>query len=879
MMNSRPIALRAACATALCVLAAPSFGSVTIRGTSGNDVINVSSSSEPHTILALGGTDNVQGGSAADMIDGGSGVDTIYGNGGDDVIIGGTGNDFLYGGSGNDEFRFIGTTLSFDTVDGGGDFDSIVGSDANDTIGLLVRPLSIELIDGRGGYDVIRLPDSGTRSLNLTGITLVSIELIQGGTGRDTIVGSAGDDVIRGGGGNNVIDGGPGRDTAIYLNESESYVVLQGSPTSVRSLLGGGTDLLTNIEVITFADGHIEGGVFHPKYPDNNIPVAVPDVATMPEDGSVEVNLLANDYDPDGDPISVVTVGAPMNGTVSKPVGGTVVYTPRADFFGTDRFTYRVADNRYGKSYGSVTITVLAASDPPTARADLVSAVAGRTVIVRPLLNDSDPDGESVTLQTVNAPARGTVAVKPDGSVAYTAPAGFSGLDMFTYRIVDSTGQDANGTVQVNVIGPDSFVEFRETIEAIPEGSWVQLNRNPFKAVSTPKDQRPCTGYNLPSRVLTAWGSMAYDSNRRDLIFWGGGHANYCGNEVYRFRLSTLNWERASLPSAIYSPLNDNQYAAVDGVMNAPIAAHTYDNQEFLPQLDRFITFGGAKYNVNAQFVLEDGRTHTGPYLWDPSRANPNMVGGTTGSHEKPWLYRNVFGGEMWENRNTITVRGTASIRPDKNFVNSTSAYAEYQGKDAIYVTIHPDQSGRLFRYVINDLADPDKDTWELVGVKLSAYTGKGVGAYDSQRNWYVRSVGPKTSTGFLIWNLNTAGPANTNVRVRTIDLNPEFTAAGLQNCGMDYDVVRAGFAIWCTGGDVWYLKPPATFGTSGWQLVRAAKAPDGFSPPFRDPLTDYPGVLGKFKYARDLDLFFGVLEGDPGNVYAYKPIGWQPRE
>jgi hypothetical protein len=95
----------------------------------------------------------------------------------------------------------------------------------------------------------------------------------------------------------------------------------------------------------------------------------------------------------------------------------------------------------------------------------------------------------------------------------------------------------------------------------------------------------------------------------------------------------------------------------------------------------------------------------------------------------------------------------------------------------------------------------------------------------------------------------------------------------------MDYDPVRSGFAIWCTGGDVWYLKPPAEFGTAGWQLVRAAKAPGGFSPPFRDPLTDYPGVLGKWKYARDLDLFFGVLEGDPGNVYAYKPIGWQPRD
>ncbi len=169
---------------------------------------------------------------------------------------------------------------------------------------------------------------------------------------------------------------------------------------------------------------------------------------------------------------------------------------------------------------------------------------------------------------------------------------------------------------------------------------------------------------------------MAFDSNRGDLIFWGGGHENYCGNEVYRFRLSTLKWERASLPSAIYSPLGDKQFAAVDGALRAPTSSHTYDNQEFLPQLDRFITFGGAKYNIKAKFVLEDGVTATGPYLWDPSRANPQLVGGTTGSHVSPSAYPDVFGGEMWDNRNTITVRGTRPIRPDKNFVNGTSAYA-----------------------------------------------------------------------------------------------------------------------------------------------------------------------------------------------------------
>jgi len=85
--------------------------------------------------------------------------------------------------------------------------------------------VSIELIDGRGGFDIIRLPDSGSRSPNLTSITVLSIELSQGGTGTDTITGSAGADVIRGGGGNDVINGGPGRDTAVFLGETENYQI------------------------------------------------------------------------------------------------------------------------------------------------------------------------------------------------------------------------------------------------------------------------------------------------------------------------------------------------------------------------------------------------------------------------------------------------------------------------------------------------------------------------------------------------------------------------------------------------------------------------------------------------------------------------------
>jgi hypothetical protein len=90
-----------------------------------------------------------------------------------------------------------------------------------------------------------------------------------------------------------------------------------------------------------------------------------------------------------------------------------------------------------------------------------------------------------------------------------------------------------------------------------------------------------------------------------------------------------------------------------------------------LPLADRFITFGGASYNAGRLFVLDDGVTKTGPYLWDPSRAGADMVGGLDGSQVDPAALPEVSGGRMWMNRNTIAVNCSGTQRPG-SFINGT---------------------------------------------------------------------------------------------------------------------------------------------------------------------------------------------------------------
>src|SRR3546814_7387161 len=72
----------------------------------------------------------------------------------------------------------------------------------------------------------------------------------------------------------------------------------------------------------------------------------------------------------------------------------------------------------------------------------------------------------------------------------------------------------------------------------MPEDHWARLNTNHFRDVWTPFAHRANGGNQKPDAVVGAWSSMAWDSARGDLIFWGGGHANYPGNEIYLWHRS-----------------------------------------------------------------------------------------------------------------------------------------------------------------------------------------------------------------------------------------------------------------------------------------------------------------------------------------------------
>ena len=188
----------------------------------------------------------------------------------------------------------------------------------------------------------------------------------------------------------------------------------------------------------------------------------------------------------------------------------------------------------------------------------------------------------------------------------------------------------AAGVVQQAGHGPD-LTELLDILEATADGNWVQVNTNFYEDVWAPSELQPLKGRgsSSPRKIIGAWSSFAWDSNRGDLLLYGGGHANSSGNDVYRWRGTTRQWERASLPSEVVQIADPKEvFTAVDGAYAAPGSSHTYDNNIFLPIADRFLTFGGAGYDHGGPYkrATATAPVTTGPYLFNPALADPKAL-------------------------------------------------------------------------------------------------------------------------------------------------------------------------------------------------------------------------------------------------------------
>ncbi len=177
----------------------------------------------------------------------------------------------------------------------------------------------------------------------------------------------------------------------------------------------------------------------------NHAPVALDQGSVGEEDVALPITLSATDAD--GDALTYTVIAAPEHGTLSG-TAPALIYTPNANFFGNDAFTFQASDGTATSNTAKIDIDIKAINDAPTAQPRSLSLDQGASAPIT--LGGTDIDGDALTYRIVTPPAHGTLSGTAP-SLSFTANAAYSGADGFTYVVNDGTVDSAPVAVTITI--------------------------------------------------------------------------------------------------------------------------------------------------------------------------------------------------------------------------------------------------------------------------------------------------------------------------------------------------------------------------------------------------------------------------------------------
>ena len=263
--------------------------------------------------------------------------------------------------------------------------------------------------------------------------------------------------------------------------------------------------------------------------------------------------LLANDFDPEGDSLTVIVVDRPQNGDTL--FDGSLIYNPNTDFVGTDTVTYQVSDGLTKSNLATITINVSDANFAPESNPDNYVTTENQTLIVNAragvLSNDFDlNEGDQITASLVDDATNGSVKLNDDGSFEYTPNAGYLGEDSFTYRISDGMEDSEVTKVSISirsgnqtpVANDDSFSVDEDLSLVIDLGSILENDIDPEGQM-----------LNVIPIGVPEHGDITFDGG-----FLYTPDANFNGMDSFKYQVN--DGEFASNPATIFitvKPIDD----------------------------------------------------------------------------------------------------------------------------------------------------------------------------------------------------------------------------------------------------------------------------------------------------------------------------------
>lgn len=204
------------------------------------------------------------------------------------------------------------------------------------------------------------------------------------------------------------------------------------------------------------ADGLVNGTVVDPggvsvllADSNNSQPQALDDTQTTKLNTPVTIDALANDTDPDNDPL-VITSANPNFGS-AEIVNNQVLFTPTENYIGEVQIGYGISDEQGGSSRAVVFVTVEVSNAPPVATDDSANAIGGEPLGIVVTGNDSDPDNDDFTIVSVEANDGIAVIIDGGNGISFTPDIDFTGTTIIIYQIEDVNGGVDEGIVNVTV--------------------------------------------------------------------------------------------------------------------------------------------------------------------------------------------------------------------------------------------------------------------------------------------------------------------------------------------------------------------------------------------------------------------------------------------
>ncbi|MDF4514791.1 tandem-95 repeat protein [Vibrio parahaemolyticus] len=425
----------------------------------------------------------------------------------------------------------------------------------------------------------------------------------------------------------------------IDLNE-----VFKDSDSSLEFSVSGNSNVLVSIEngivtisptadwngseILTFKATDPSGESISQTVNFTVAPVAdiVADKATVVEDTPTIIKVLGNDtFEGDGKVVSLDTNNGPANGTVSVNPDGSVTYTPNDNYVGKDTFTYVVTSGGVSEST-AVEVNVTPVNDAPVAKDDIATTQGDTAVTIDVLPNDTDVDGDKLSIQSASVPeAQGKVEIV-DGKLVFTPAENFNGHAEIIYTVTDGELTDeAKVTVTVNPVNDAPTIKV-DAVESITEDA---VNTDTVVATLTVRDT------DTPEDQLT----VSLENNSNGYFVLVGNEVKLTQAGVDAVNNDELNLKDLTISASVSDGVNptasDSDSLVVNRVNDAPTVenaiadqvlsedfdAYTIDLNEVFKDSDSSLEFS-VSGNSNIQVAIVNGiATFTPTADWNGSEA------------------------------------------------------------------------------------------------------------------------------------------------------------------------------------------------------------------------------------------------------------------